>query len=222
VPTRIGTACGVLGSSVTKLIFVRHGETTHNVHAVISSAAPGPGINANGRGQARGLAGKLSASPIDRVYTSPLRRARQTAEILVRQRRIIPILSPALRECGVGALEGRSDTAAFSRYHDVWDRWLGGQALDFPLGPGGETGHAVLARMHAMINGACAADPDGTVLLVSHAGILHFTLSLLLTNLASVRDQLLPIPNAGVVMAVHDTDGLRCEDWCGTPVLGEA
>lgn len=200
---------------MTRLIFVRHGETSHNVRSVISSAAPGPGINANGRQQARQLAAALAASPVDGVYASPLWRARQTAAILVEPWGLVPVVISELRECGVGSLEGRSDAAAFTRYHDAWDRWLFGQALDYPLGPDGETGHTALARMRTAIEAACAAHGDGTVVLVSHAGILHFTLTRLLINVSPAWTQLLPIPNAGVVEAVYGVDGPRCENWCG-------
>src|SRR5450756_2781983 len=104
---------------MTTLIFVRHGETEHNVHGLISSAHPGPGLNANGREQARRLAEELSSLSTDRFYTSPLLRARETANVLVGQRGIVPIISPALRESGVGLLEGRGDAAAFDRYHEA-------------------------------------------------------------------------------------------------------
>lgn len=200
---------------MTRLVFIRHGETSHNVRSVISSAAPGPGINANGREQARRLAAALAASVVDGVYASPLQRARQTAEVLAEPWGLVPVVVSELRECGVGALEGRSDAAAFTRYHDVWDRWLAGRALDYPLGPGGETGHAALIRMEAAIETACAAHREGTVVLVSHVGILHFTLSRLLTNVSPAWTSCYPIPNAGAVVAVRGLGDLRCENWCG-------
>jgi broad specificity phosphatase PhoE len=200
---------------MTRLIFVRHGETLHNVHAVISSSAPGPGITPNGREQAQRLGMALVATPVNGLYTSPLRRARQTAEILAKQWGLVPVVVPELRECGVGGLEGRSDAAAFTRYHDAWDRWLVGRALDYALGPGGETGHAAMARMRTAIEGAHAAHSEGTAILVSHAGILQFALSGLLTNVSSAWTKTLPIPNAGAVVALYDVDGLRCEIWCG-------
>lgn len=158
---------------MTRLIFVRHGETSYNVRSVISSAAPGPGINANGRAQARRLAAALAASPVDSVHASPLRRARQTAEILAEPWGHVPVVVSGLRECGVGALEGRSDAAAFTRYHDAWDLWLVGRALDYPLGPGGETGHAALVRMRTAIEAACGAHRDGAVVAVYGGGGLR-------------------------------------------------
>lgn len=200
---------------MTRLIFVRHGETSYNVRAVISSVAPGPSINANGREQARRLAATLAATAVDGVYASPLLRARQTAEILAERWSLVPVIVSQLRECGVGALEGRSDGAAFTRYHDAWDRWLVGRALDYRLGPRGETGHAALARMRIAIDTACAAHRDGTVVLVSHGGILHFALSMLLTNVSPVWTRSLPIPNAGTVVATRRVGGLHCESWCG-------
>jgi broad specificity phosphatase PhoE len=205
---------------MTRLIFVRHGETLYNVRPTLSSAAPGPAINANGTEQARQLAAALAHTRIDVVCCSVLRRARQTAEILAAPRGLTPVVVPELRECGVGALEGRSDAAAFAVYHATWDAWLVGRSLAEPLGPGGETGHAALARMQAVVNRVCAAYPGQTVVLVSHAGFLHFTLSALLTNVPP--GWTLPIPNAGTVVAVCDPGGIRCEAWCGTVPPGAA
>jgi probable phosphoglycerate mutase len=120
-----------------------------------------------------------------------------------------------LRECGVGTLEGRSDSAAFTRYHAAWDRWLVGDALDYRLGPGGETGHEVLDRMRIAIDSACTAHRGGTVVLVSHGGILQFALSTLLTNVSPAWTGTLPIQNAATVVAICDVSGLHCESWCG-------
>jgi probable phosphoglycerate mutase len=122
---------------------------------------------------------------------------------------------PELRECDVGALEGRGDAVAFGRYHEVWDRWLAGQELERPLGEMGETGESALGRMRKAIEFIRSEHSNGTVVLVSHMGLLHFTLNLLLRNVLPAWTAERPIPNTGVIVASYGPEGLLCETWCG-------
>ena len=68
----------------TKLYFVRHGESEANTLRIISNRESRFGLTALGRQQALTLAHSLSAVPISAIFTSPLLRARQTADILSR------------------------------------------------------------------------------------------------------------------------------------------
>lgn len=65
--------------SVTNYLFIRHGAHDYLGRA-IAGRLPGVHLNERGRDQAEHLAAKLSLLPIDAVYSSPLERARETAE----------------------------------------------------------------------------------------------------------------------------------------------
>ena len=67
-----------------KLYFVRHGESEANVLQVISNRGWMHPLTEKGRQQANTLAEKLRGAGITKIYTSPLRRAVETAEILSR------------------------------------------------------------------------------------------------------------------------------------------
>jgi broad specificity phosphatase PhoE len=204
---------------MTRLILVRHCETINNVKCIISSAAPGPGITHTGSQQAIHLAESLAGTVLDAVYTSPLLRGLQTAEAISASSGQTPIVRAALRECGVGTLEGRGDEEAFARYHDVWDRWFYGEALDRSLGPHGENGFEALARLKDVVREVTAAHPDGTVVLVSHGGLLHFGLTLLCKDLDPDWTRSRTLPNAGMIIAEGDSIDLTCVEWCGEGVV---
>jgi len=91
---------------MTHLILIRHGETDWNVEGRYQGQADPP-LNARGRVQALRLADGLASSGIETLYTSPLQRARQTAEI-VAQRLNVPVhIEPRLVEIHQGDWQTR-------------------------------------------------------------------------------------------------------------------
>ena len=74
-----------------RLLLVRHGETDWNAAGRIQGCTDTP-LNARGRAQALALAGRLRDERPQRLYTSPLRRARETAA----SRSAVSLLMPAI------------------------------------------------------------------------------------------------------------------------------
>ncbi|HUB92615.1 MAG TPA: histidine phosphatase family protein, partial [Candidatus Saccharimonadales bacterium] len=92
-------------------IFVRHGESESNVSLTLSTDRDRYPLTDNGRAAAGRAAGQLGLLPrIDRFYTSPILRARQTAEIISGRIGIAPEISNLLVERGFG----RYNNARFS------------------------------------------------------------------------------------------------------------
>ena len=89
----------------TTLLFIRHGQTDWNVQGRWQGFTDIP-LNETGRGQAHALAKRLASWPLDVIYSSDLSRAAETAAILAAPHGLTPILTPAWRERGLGALEG--------------------------------------------------------------------------------------------------------------------
>ena len=87
-----------------KLFLVRHGETDHNAKKLLVSITYVP-LNEKGREQARLLAKRLKNEQIDVIISSPLSRARETAEIIAEQHGKKVIVSKELIERNFGALE---------------------------------------------------------------------------------------------------------------------
>jgi probable phosphoglycerate mutase len=91
--------------------FLRHGETEANVARLISGGRE-VDLTARGREQAREAALVLGAEPISAIYSSPLRRARETAEPIAAALRLPVSIIAELAERGRGALEGTPIGAA--------------------------------------------------------------------------------------------------------------
>ena len=88
-----------------KIYLIRHGETDWNLEQRLQGAMDIP-LNENGIELARETARGLRDVPFDVIYTSPLRRARQTAEIIRGDREIPLIEEPRIREICFGIYEG--------------------------------------------------------------------------------------------------------------------
>jgi len=83
------------------ILLIRHGETEWNRSGRVMGDQPIP-LNRTGEEQARTCAGILSRTPIAAIYTSPVLRAAQTAEILRGPQEIPLHQVPGLSEIGVG------------------------------------------------------------------------------------------------------------------------
>ncbi len=90
-----------------RLYIMRHGETAWNVRRLFQGHSDIP-LNENGIALAEVTADGLRDVPFDLAYTSPLRRARQTAEIILRDRNVPLIEEPQLIEIAFGECEGSS------------------------------------------------------------------------------------------------------------------
>lgn len=89
------------------IYLVRHGETDWNQQKKVMGRADIP-LNAQGIEQAQALASILSNQHFDVIYTSPLQRAKKTAEIIARHLRIPIIEHPGLLERNYGSLAGKN------------------------------------------------------------------------------------------------------------------
>lgn len=148
---------------------VRHGQSEWNVLELTQGQADAPGLTALGREQAV-AAGRLIAADlgagvgVDVVRTSDLRRAGETAEILVAGLGGRLVVDPRLREAHLGSLEGRpyADSWVAAETHDWSDPHL-------PVA-GGESPHQVQQRMAAAL---ADVEPTAVTVLVSHGDALR-------------------------------------------------
>jgi probable phosphoglycerate mutase len=157
------------GTPTTTLVLVRHGVTAHTVDKRFSSGLGGadPGLTEEGRAQVRATADWLSplADDIDVVVTSPVRRTRESAEILgARLGRPLSV-EEGLAEMEFGTWDGLTFAEIRERYPDDLDGWLG--SLDFAPG-GGESFRMVETRVSASRDRLLEDYTGRTVLAVSH------------------------------------------------------
>ncbi len=160
----------------TRLIFIRHGQSTWNQARRWQGHADPP-LSDNGRRQARLLARRLSTWQIDHIYASDLMRASETATILGKPLGIQPAIDPDWRERGFGALEGLTSEEIEARYPEVWASRLNGPIM----GVSGAEEHAdVVARAVAACDRLLSRHPGKTIAVVSHGGMILTTLVQLL------------------------------------------
>jgi broad specificity phosphatase PhoE len=114
------------------VLWARHGQNVANLTGTFSHRVFDGELTPAGRRQAQDLGDLLAAAdgPISLLVCSPLRRARQTADI-VGQRLGLPVAMELddLRELNVGVLDGRGDAAAWACYEQVLAAWRAGDNL---------------------------------------------------------------------------------------------
>jgi broad specificity phosphatase PhoE len=147
-----------------KLLVVRHGETQFNVEHRYLGALD-PDLNAKGISQATELQSVLPVN-LDAVVCSPLRRARQTADILCRSRGYSPKLNHAFRERNVGVFEGLTQEEARIQFPELWARNVTRSWEGAPTG--GETINEVVERVSEGLNELYASYAGKVVALVAH------------------------------------------------------
>lgn len=151
---------------MTTIYLARHGESDWNAANRFQGLSDRP-LTELGRRQAEALADELAttASP-SAIYSSPLRRAFETAAIVGTRTGLEPRPVDDLREVDVGGWAGLSRSDVESRFPEAFRRWLDG-------GEGWEDGESyadMSARVLAALTGVAESHPGDQVLVVSHGG----------------------------------------------------
>ena len=198
-----------------KLYFVRHGESEANILRVISNRGWVHPLTEKGRLQAHDLADRLCEAGIVRIYTSPLQRAVQTAEILGQTLGVEVEITDALREFDCGIAEGRSDAEAWQLHAWVTEEWVLHHRWNSCI-EGGESFNDMRRRFLPLVNGLLQdnAECPKNYVLIGHGALYYNMLTQVLVNLPPRFDG--PFPNTGYVLAEARPAGLVCLEWCGT------
>lgn len=141
------------------ILFVRHGETAPNRDGLVLGRSD-PDLTDLGREQARRLGDVLADEGVTHLWTSPLLRARQTAEAIGAATGCEPVLDERLLEVDWGAWEGRPVGAVAEGELDSYRST--GEA------PRGENLRAVRTRVVSFCEEAFAVAGTGTAVAVTH------------------------------------------------------
>jgi probable phosphoglycerate mutase len=197
-----------------KLYFIRHGESEANTRHVISNRDSPFGLTPLGKQQAKTLAEKLREVPFTALFSSPVRRARETTEVLSGSFRIPYQVSEALREYDCGILEEKSDEESWKLHRAIADDWT----LHHNYQRRPEGGECFLDIRNRFLPFVERLTSDGSpwgghVLLVGHGGLFHLMLPLILTNIADSFVRSHSLGHTDVVLAEQRPDGLTCLQW---------
>lgn len=200
-----------------RLYLVRHGQTASNVGGHLDTAVPGPRLNELGRQQAGLLVGSLGGLPLEAIYASTQRRARETAAPLAAARRLGVVVRDGLREISAGELEMRNDEEAVRTYFTGFAAFASGDA-DARM-PGGESGREVFERFDAVVQEICSSGVDSAA-IVSHGAMLRTWSGWRCANLDTDFVLRNPLTNTGVIVVDGDpVSGWRANTWIGEPVV---
>jgi probable phosphoglycerate mutase len=185
---------------VTRIVVVRHGETEWSA-ARRHTGRSDLQLTATGRRQAARLADELAGLDVQRVFSSPLSRARQTCEIAGFGERMV--LCDDLKEWDYGEYEGL--TYAEIRARDPgWVLWRDGC-------PGGESPAEVSARADRALELLTESDPP-TVLAFAHGHILRVLAARWIESDVSNGSRFL-LATASVGVLGHERETPAVERW---------
>ena len=156
--------------TTTRLLLIRHGETDWSRERRFTGARDLP-LSSRGRFQSEAVAGALAERPLAAVWTSPLERARSTAEAVAKPHRLEPHVAPAFREMAFGQWEGLTRDEVAARFPEPTQAWVTTPHLVTP--PGGETLAQVGARVAAGLEEVLRAHEGVAVVLVTHAIVIR-------------------------------------------------
>lgn len=179
-----------------KLILVRHGETTWNAEGRIQGHLD-PKLSALGIRQARLVADALAEEPVSAIYSSDLRRALRTAEVIA-ERHDIPIrTTPLLREANLGRWQGHTRAELEVLYPEELAAYRQNPAENRPSGA--ERLEDVIERARRFIADVQLDFPEGTLIVATHGGLIRGALCCVL-NVGRELYRKVKLDNAGITI----------------------
>ena len=142
-----------------KIVLARHGETDWNIERRYQGHLDPP-LNATGRRQSEELAGSLAAERIDAIYSSDLRRALETTQIVGGRLGLPVVTDQGLREVDLGSWAGLTPIEVAERF--------GESAMH-----DGETRGEHTERVVEAVRRIAARHPEGSILVVTHGGSIR-------------------------------------------------
>lgn len=175
---------------MTRIILIRHGQTSWNKSRRIQGGNNDIVLSEEGERQCRGLSERLQKEDLKAVYSSPLTRAMGTAQRIADGHQLAVIEEPSLREIDCGTMEGAETREVGSRLQRLLK---GGNEEELLFkGCGGESLDELQKRSwNAILRMVEKLPEDGTIAVVSHyfviAAILCAVMDLPATQLGRFR-----------------------------------
>ena len=152
---------------MTVFHLLRHGEPA--IFGRLNGRLPGVGLSEKGRAEAAAQAGRLAGEKIEAIYSSPLQRTRETAEI-VAERLGLPVQD---REDVIEIDYGDWTGLTFDqiRRDERWQMWSRSRSI--AAIPGGESWRQVHERVVGALFNLRQAHPEGSLVIVSHGDVIR-------------------------------------------------
>ena len=162
---------GSLGS----IIFLRHGQAENNAKRILAGRTGGVPLTDTGRNQARGAAEFLEHLDISAIYSSPIERAQDTAEIVAGHNSLDVRTDERLIELEMGRFTGMGYDDVLSNHGDVFLKFYQGSREVAENGV--ETFDQVKSRVRDVVGHVSREHPGQNVVLVTHMDPIKAMLS---------------------------------------------
>ncbi len=160
---------------VGQIIFLRHGQAKNNTERVLSGRTPGVPLTDKGITQAQQTAELLEHMNISAIYSSPIQRAKHTAEIVGKHNSIDVEIDDRLIELDMGKFTGVPYDEIFSSHGNVFMKFYNGE-LEIAHN-GVETFADVKKRVLSIVDEIIEKHSDENVVLVTHMDPIKAMLS---------------------------------------------
>lgn len=186
------------------ILLIRHARY-QGMGQRLAGRTPGLPLDDVGRAQAQALAARLAGVPLAAVYTSPIERARETAEVLAAERALSVQVDEELTEFDFGDWTGRAVDDLVNAGDPAWRTF--NRSRSSTAAPNGEHPAACQARMVAALERIAGRHPRSSVAVVSHADPIR---SAIAHYLGMPLDHLLRLEIEPAMLAI-----LQLEPWGG-------
>ncbi|MBI4258826.1 MAG: histidine phosphatase family protein [Thaumarchaeota archaeon] len=149
---------------MTKIFFVRHGESEGNAKGVLTGRTMPAPLTEKGRVQISELGRDLKGLPFEAIYSSPIERAVQTAEILSDSLGVKFTVDERFTETDFGSLVGRNVHQVYGEDADWYREFYSDSYVKY----GVEKFSAIMKRVREGADAVSASHPAGNAIVVSH------------------------------------------------------
>ncbi|WP_316794763.1 histidine phosphatase family protein [Pedobacter agri] len=187
-----------------KVYLLRHGETAYNAYGNRYCGRTDIELTTKGLRQAKFVFDQLSDIKIDAVYSSPLLRAKRTAEIASGERDVF--IDERLIEVDFGDWEGKTKEEFIAENASLWTDWMDAPESN-KAGGTGESATEIVERVTAFFDEMIAKHQNKTIMVVGHNGInrlfMASKLGMPLKNYRQLAQQ-----NSSITEIEFDEDGV--------------
>ncbi len=153
---------------MTKIIIARHGETEWNVNEIFRGRQ-NVRLNKLGIKQAEQLGNHMKNESVQAIYSSPLKRAIDTATYVAKHHGLDVNVTSELTDFNYGVWEGLTRQEVSDKYRGLYEQWL--KEPHLVKIPGGESLEQVRDRARSLVDRVVLKNND-TVVLVSHRVVI--------------------------------------------------
>ncbi|MFB5633089.1 MAG: histidine phosphatase family protein [Nitrosopumilus sp.] len=158
-----------------QIIFLRHGQAKNNTERILAGRTEGVPLTDVGEQQAQHTAELLEHMNISAIYSSPIQRAKHTAEIVGKHNSLDVSIDERLIELDMGKFTGMAYDEIFNDHGNVFMKFYQG---DLEIAHNGvETFDEVKRRVLGIVDHVLEKHPDENVVLVTHMDPIKAMLS---------------------------------------------